>query len=100
MSYPAICDTNTVVILRRKKGPVIWWSGNKQVLRFAQDDNTGVSTVALILRCFQINSYLLRLLIKMRSLQSQGPRRVRDLVVIAFQLGQNGLFLESADAIG
>ncbi len=68
MSYPPICDTNTVVILRPKKGPVIWWSGNKQVLRFAQDDNTGVSTVALILRCFQIYSYLFGLLIKMRTL--------------------------------
>ena len=56
--------------------------------------------VALAPRGFQINSHLLRLLIEMRTLQAERSRRVRDLVVIAFQLGQNGLFLEGADAVG
>jgi len=59
-----------------------------------------VSAVALVLDRFQINPHLLGLLIKMRTLQSERSRRVRDLVVIALQLRQNGLFLEGADAIG
>jgi len=57
-------------------------------------------SVALVLCRFQINPYLLGLLIEMRSLQPERTRRVRDLVVISFQLGQYGLFFEGADAVG
>src|ERR1700687_463375 len=91
-----------IVILSEAKDLLTYQRTKQQVLRFAQDDNIkyGVSAVALVLDCFQIDPYLLGLLIKMRTLQSQGPRRVRDLVVIAFQLRQNGLFLEGAHAVG
>ena len=57
-------------------------------------------TVDVVLCCFQINSYLLGLLIKMRALQSQRSCRVRNLVVIALQFGEDGLLFEGADAVG
>jgi len=55
-----------------------------------------LSVFAFIPHRFQINSHLLSLLIKMRALQPQRPRCIRNLIVIAFQLGKDGLLLKNA----
>jgi len=54
---------------------------------------------ALVSYRLQVNSYLFSFLIKMRALEAEGSRGVRDLVVIALEFGEDGQLFEGADAI-
>src|SRR5208283_156237 len=59
-----------------------------------------IPTPAVISHRLQINPHLLGLLIKMRPLQPERSRRVRNLVVVALQLGEDRLLFEGSNALG